>query len=157
MKRLFILEKLSFQWFDSKVQVNDDEEIEDTIEVLKAKADHAYAKRNFDRAGDLYGQISIKLDYGKISMPLYRESCEGQVRCLIKNPSDNQEEAQNLAIQLVIIFLQNKQGIFLFFCVYLYMQICSCSCIYICIYISNRGFHIPENVSVFVCVFLLIN
>ena len=36
---------------------------------------------------------------------------------------------------------------------FLYMQICSCSWIYICIYISKRGFHIPENVSVFVCVF----
>ena len=47
-------------------------------------------------------------------MPLYRESCEGQVRCLIKNPSENQEEAQNLAMQLVITFLQNRQGIFLF-------------------------------------------
>ena len=40
---------------------------------------------------------------------------------------------------------------FLFFCVCIY--ICSCSWIYICIYISKRGFHIPENVSVFVCVF----
>ena len=47
-------------------------------------------------------------------MPLYREACEGQVRCLIKNPSENQDEAQNLAMQLVITFLQNKQGIFLF-------------------------------------------
>ena len=47
-------------------------------------------------------------------MPLYREACEGQVRCLIKNPSENQEEAQNLAMQLVITFLQNKQGIFPF-------------------------------------------
>ena len=72
---------------------------------MKAKADHAYAKRNFVRAGDLYGQISIRLNYGQISMPLYRESCEGQVRCLIKNPSENQEEAQNLAMQLVITFL----------------------------------------------------
>ena len=101
----FIWEELSFQWFDSKVQINDDEGTEDTIEVLKAKADHAYAKRNFVRAGDLYGQISIRLNYGQISMPLYRESCEGQVRCLIKNPSENQEEAQNLAMQLVITFL----------------------------------------------------
>jgi len=89
------------EWFDSKVQINDDEGTEDTIEVLKAKADHAYAKRNFVRAGDLYGQISIKLNYGQISMPLYREACEGQVRCLIKNPSENQEEAQNLAMQLL--------------------------------------------------------
>ena len=91
---------------------------------MKAKADHAYAKRNFVRAGDLYGQISIRLNYGQISMPLYRESCEGQVRCLIKNPSENQEEAQNLAMQLVITFLifffrlfkfLNKK-VFLFFC-----------------------------------------
>ena len=47
-------------------------------------------------------------------MPLYRESCEGQVRCLIKNPSENQEEAQNLAMQLVIIFYKIGKEYFFF-------------------------------------------
>ena len=112
------------EWFHNKVKISDEKETEDTLEVLKAKADHAYAKRNFVRAGDLYGQISIRLNYGQISMPLYRESCEGQVRCLIKNPSENQEEAQNLAMQLVITFLNFFFGFlsslikkcFFFFC-----------------------------------------
>ena len=36
-----------------------------------------------------------------------------------------------------------------FVCIY----ICKYAVVYIWIYISKRGFHIPENVSVFVCVF----
>ena len=59
-------------------------------------------------------------------MPLYREACEGQVRCLIKNPSENQEEAQNLAMQLVITFLKNKQGIFPFLGIFFFnWQLCN--------------------------------
>ena len=86
------------EWFHNKVKISDDKEIEDTLEVLKAKADHDYAKRNFVQAGDLYGQI---LNRPQISMPTFREACEGRVRCLIKDPSQNQDEAQNLAMQLL--------------------------------------------------------
>ena len=86
------------EWFHNKVEISDDKEIEDTLEVLKAKADHAYAKHNFVHAGDLYGQI---LNRPQINMPIFREACEGRVRCLIKNPTQNQDEAQNLAMQLL--------------------------------------------------------
>jgi hypothetical protein len=34
-------------------------------------------------------------------MPIFREACEGRVRCLIKNPTQNQDEPQNLAMQLL--------------------------------------------------------
>ena len=86
------------EWFHNKVKTSDDKETEDTLEILKAKADHDYAKHNFVQAGDLYGQI---LDLPQINMPLFREACEGRVRCLIKDPTQNQDEAQNLAIQLL--------------------------------------------------------
>ena len=86
------------EWFHNKVEISDDKEIEDTLEVLKAKADHDYAKRNFVQAGDLYGQI---LNRPQINMPIFREACEGRVRCLIKDPTQNQDEAQNLAMQLL--------------------------------------------------------
>ena len=86
------------EWFHNKVKTSDDKETEDTLEVLKAKADHDYAKHNFVQAGDLYGQI---LNRPQISMPIFREACEGRVRCLIKDPTQNQDEAQNLAMQLL--------------------------------------------------------
>ena len=86
------------EWFHNKVKISDDNETEDTLEVLKAKADHDYAKHNFVQAGDLYEQI---LNRPQISMPIFREACEGRIRCLIKNPTQNQDEAQNLAIQLL--------------------------------------------------------
>ena len=84
------------EWFHNKVKISDDNETEDTLEVLKAKADHDYAKHNFVQAGDLYGQI---LNRPQINMPLFREACEGRVRCLIKDLTQNQDEAQNLAMQ----------------------------------------------------------
>ena len=34
-------------------------------------------------------------------MPLFREACEGRVRCLIKDPTQNQDEAEKLAMQLL--------------------------------------------------------
>ena len=86
------------EWFHNKVKISDDNETEDTLEVLKAKADHDYAKHNFVQAGDLYEQI---LNRPQISMPIFREACEGRVRCLIKDPTQNQDEAQNLAMQLL--------------------------------------------------------
>ena len=78
--------------------------------TLKAKADHDYAKHNFVQAGDLYGQI---LNRPQISMPIFREACEGRIRCLIKNPTQNQDEAQNLAIQLLQKSNPANQGILL--------------------------------------------
>ena len=86
------------EWFLNKVKISDDKETEDTLEVLKAKADHFYAKHNYVQAGDLYGQI---LNRPQINMPLFREACEGRVRCLIKDPTQNQDEAQNLVLQLL--------------------------------------------------------
>ena len=70
----------NLQWFHEKADNENDEE---TLDVLKAKADHAFACHNFDNAGDLYGLILQK----QISMPIFREACEGRVRCLIKKPT----------------------------------------------------------------------
>ena len=84
----------NLQWFHEKA---DNENEEETLEVLKAKADHAYACHNFDNAADLYGLILQK----QISMPIFREACEGRVRCLIKKPAQDQTDALNLAMQLV--------------------------------------------------------
>ena len=86
------------EWFHNKVKLSDDKESEDTLEVLKAKADHDYAKHNFVQSGDLYGQI---LNRPQINMPLFREACEGRVRCLIKDPTQNQDEAEKFAMQLL--------------------------------------------------------
>jgi len=82
------------EWFHEKA---DNENEEETLEVLKAKADHAYACHNFDNAADLYGLILQK----QISMPIFREACEGRVRCLIKKPAQDQTDALNLAMQLL--------------------------------------------------------
>ena len=84
------------QWFHNKKN-DQDQDQEESLEVVKAKADHAYAKHNFDHAGDLYRQILDR----QTSMPLFREACEGRVRCLIKHPNKSQTEALELAMLMV--------------------------------------------------------
>ena len=87
----------SLQWFHNENNHQDQEK--ESLEVVKAKADHAYAKHNFDHAGDLYLQILDR----QTSMPMFREACEGRVRCLIKNPNKSQKtEALELAMEMVI-------------------------------------------------------
>ena len=85
------------QWFHNKKNDQDQDQEEESLEVVKAKADHAYAKHNFDHAGDLYRQILDR----QTSMPLFREACEGRVRCLIKHPNKSQTEALELAMLMV--------------------------------------------------------
>lgn len=95
------------QWFSENEMDDDGNE-----EALKFKADFLYSRKNYQEAQNYFKRILLsssrkkgqKIASSTPASPLFRDSCESYIRCLVRNPNSQcseLEEALGLVKDLI--------------------------------------------------------